>query len=517
MSSSNRGSRARSSGRMTYSSSDDGSCTIPNIPIGVVRIGVDYDEPIVGGFSGRMLLGSNPKSKITLKDLPRLHQAYDIPSYASLHAPSGGERANWNLPGWVCMYDLPFKEGFRFPLPMLAKEVWEYHLVSPSQLMPNVWHALMAMEVFSEKYAIEFTVEEVLRAYSLKEHHTDKGRYQFLSKLKSSLIVDLKDCDKHWKDRYFFVSHNVLGLPADCKIPHGWSSASRVNLLFAWVCREAQGRVDRFVEFREEDRRWQAILSDLNLRGSSLWSQVPHHPEGFGAMERLQARKKQAIAASSAEKDVFNEFVEKIELSFSSSASTHSEFGPHLEEVNKLLWPKDKDRFDQLGSKSSLSASISHAFQGMQGLMWANEKIQEFEKQVKRLNCQNVDLRSEVRGLKTCKKVLEKLNGELKTQLDVKELDASRLQPTLATLANVQAKVDMLEGRLTNIALEAEIQCRGQMAIDFRDGKADSWNVTQFIADYEELQQMRVEEAIQANNLAISFGDMTTGALGQKD
>ena len=153
----------------------------------------------------------------------------------------------------------------------------------------------------------------------------------------------------------------------------------------------------------------------------------------------------------------------------------------------------------------------------MQGLMWANEKVQELEKQVKTLKSQNVDLRSEVKGLKTCKKDLEKLNGDLKTQLDAKELDASRLQPTLDTLANVRTKVDMLEGRLTDIALEAEIQCRGQMAIEFRDGKADSWNVTQFIADYEELQQMRVEEAIQANNLAVSFGDMTTGDLGQED
>ncbi|XP_062083222.1 uncharacterized protein LOC133789394 [Humulus lupulus] len=126
---------------------------------------------------------------------------------------------------------------------------------------------------------------------------------------------------------------------------------------------------------------------------------------GSGAMERLRARKKQAIASSSVEKDVVNEvplppplptagktqknkkkqtsptdssdwFAEKIELSFPSSASAHSEFVPHLEEVNKLLWPEDKDRFDQLGSKSSLSASISHVFQGMQGLMWANEKIQ---------------------------------------------------------------------------------------------------------------------------------------------
>lgn len=226
MSSSNRGSIVGSSGRVTCTSSDDGSCTDPHIPTGVVGIGVDSGEPIIGGSPSRMLLGSNPKSKISLKDLPRLRQVYNIPSYASLHAPSGGERANWILPGWVCMYELPFKEGFRLPLPRLVREVCEYHLVSPSQLMPNVWRVLMALEVFSEKHGIEFTVAETLHAYSLQEHHKDKGRYQFFSRSKNPLIVELKDCDKYWKDRYFFVSYNVLGLPADCKIPQAWSSAS---------------------------------------------------------------------------------------------------------------------------------------------------------------------------------------------------------------------------------------------------------------------------------------------------
>ena len=144
----------------------------------------------------------------------------------------------------------------------------------------------------------------------------------------------------------------------------------------------------------------------------------------------------------------------------------------------------------------------------MQGVLWATKKVQEMEKQMKTLNLQNVNLRSENKDLKNCKKELEKLNEKLKSELDVSQLDASRLQPTLATLANVQTKVDMLEGRLTDISLEAEIQCRGQMAIDFRDGKTDSWNVTQFIADYEELQQMRAEEALQADLLAASFGDM---------
>lgn len=219
-----------------------------------------------------------------------------------------------------------------------------------------------------------------------------------------------------------------------------------MGLPFAWVVRGAQERVDRFAKFPEEDRRWQVILSDFNLRGSSLWSHIPQPTEGIalptsriqsriilvtrslellgydpsllseltpdernfadllmagetfrlnlsgsGAMERLRARKKQVATTSHPEKDVVNEvppppspaagksqkakkkrpspadssdwFADKIGLSFPSSASAHSDFGPHLEEVHKLLWPEDKDRFDQLGPQSSLSATASYVFQ----------------------------------------------------------------------------------------------------------------------------------------------------------
>ena len=46
--------------------------------------------------------------------------------------------------------------------------------------------------------------------------------------------------------------------------------------------------------------------------------------------------------------------------------------------------------------------------------------------------------------------------------------------------------------------------------MEYRDNKAESWDISHYIGDYEELMRMRVEEDAQTSQLANSFGEMTT-------
>ena len=121
----------------------------------------------------------------------------------------------------------------------------------------------------------------------------------------------------------------------------------------------------------------------------------------------------------------------------------------------------------------------------MQGLMYALDKIKNMKEQMKDMRTERDNLRGEMKELKGCKKELDRVKEELRTQLDAKEQDSERLKSALADLATAQDRVDMLEGRLIDIGLEAEIQCRGKMAMEYRDNKAESWNISQYIADYE--------------------------------
>ena len=39
---------------------------------------------------------------------------------------------------WVALYELPFQDGMRFPIPKLVREVLDHFEVAPIQLMLNV-------------------------------------------------------------------------------------------------------------------------------------------------------------------------------------------------------------------------------------------------------------------------------------------------------------------------------------------------------------------------------------------
>ena len=85
------------------------------------------------------------------------------------------------MPGWVVIYELMLKDGMRFPIPKLIRDVCNHYEIAPSQLMPNAWRILMSLESLSIRHGVECKLEEVLFSYYLKEHDTDKGRYKLIA------------------------------------------------------------------------------------------------------------------------------------------------------------------------------------------------------------------------------------------------------------------------------------------------------------------------------------------------
>ncbi|XP_062079671.1 uncharacterized protein LOC133784254 isoform X3 [Humulus lupulus] len=524
-------------------------------PLGdVTGRGIDSNEPIDGGMPGSgSMLSSNPRSSISLGELTYLRRHYEIPDTISLHAPAKAERPDWHLPGWVCLYELPFKEGLRFPIPRLVVELCEYHEISPGQLMPNSWRILMSLEVLCERHKITLGVADLLRAYYLKAHLNDKGRYQLTTRGKDPpLIISLKSGDKRWKDRYFFVPFVSLGLPADSRIPCSWSPACRLRVEYLWDSRESSGRLKSILAIPEAEREWSDLLSESSLRQSSLWRSVEKLPEdvamsrpftlpltGSNALERLRQAKKSSVGSSEADREVVvppadppvltrsqtkkkkkavrddssDPFSDTVALSFPSNAAAYSEIGPHLGEIDKLLWPEDDHRMEQVGTDGSIDTTVSHLFQGLQGVIWLKKKIKSLMATLKEVRSQRNDLRGEVSRLKDSKKESDQLIADLKAQLESKEADVEKLRVTLGQVDDLKAEVASLENRMLVIGMEAEIQCRGVMASEFRDGKADSWDVPKYIADLEELEKMRAEEITRAEELATSFGIMTTNDL----
>ena len=54
-----------------------------------------------------------------------------------IRVPTAHERVNWVVPGWVAIYELKLKDGMRFPIPRLIRDVCDYFEIALSQLTPN--------------------------------------------------------------------------------------------------------------------------------------------------------------------------------------------------------------------------------------------------------------------------------------------------------------------------------------------------------------------------------------------
>ncbi|KAK3230762.1 hypothetical protein Dsin_002643 [Dipteronia sinensis] len=100
--------------------------------------------------------------------MDNLRMIYGIPDHVVLRAAKEHERADWDVPGWTCFYEYNFCQGFRFPVPSLARRLLVYYDIASGQLMPNSWRILISLTVLREKYKLKFGLCSLLHSYYLK-------------------------------------------------------------------------------------------------------------------------------------------------------------------------------------------------------------------------------------------------------------------------------------------------------------------------------------------------------------
>ena len=61
----------------------------------------------------------------------RLRYFYKFPKSVEIQALEAHEHVNWVVPSWVALYELPFQDGMRFPIPKLVREVLDHFEIAP--------------------------------------------------------------------------------------------------------------------------------------------------------------------------------------------------------------------------------------------------------------------------------------------------------------------------------------------------------------------------------------------------
>ncbi|XP_057789259.1 uncharacterized protein LOC131006120 [Salvia miltiorrhiza] len=545
---------SESSSENSRSSDDDTSCldTVNGVPRNRPRagydvvmfdygIGVNLSGPLEGSIPAYKLGNESPKSVITFDKLDELRAVYAIPPCASLAAPSGSERPDWLYPGWTVLYECFLQMGARFPLPRLVFEACTHYRVAPGQLVPNVWRTLMAIQVFSELRGVHFSFSEVLQAYSLETHRTDNVRYQF--KANRPLVLSLPDSAKKWRSRYFFISNNALGEPRDSIIPQAWEACTCPRRGPTSLAFDSASKIDWFLGFSEEDRQICNILTEANLRVSSLWSRVPadHRMSksyvppllGKGAAMDVIRRNRQKAASSSgavtadvtaarvphstrvpahkkkrsAEVDLtLSDRVDDdpVNLSFP-NVSAHAQLGPVRGVAEQLLLPRDRDYLKEMGSGSVASELFDHAFLSLQKAAFLMERTGAMEAELRELRAERENWKGEMTAVK---KTRDEARQVVKKLESAKLEDARRLERAVADCKELEAKVVALEQQVLYKSCETEVRVRGEMALAYLENQPPkTWDVQQYIDEFNEWKAGREEQAAE---LASNLVGMTT-------
>ncbi|GMN31428.1 hypothetical protein TIFTF001_049681 [Ficus carica] len=223
---------------------------------------------------------SNPRSVLTESDLSEIRGRYGFPNEVQIRLPFKGERADTVSEGWICMYTIYFESGLRLPLPpLLIRAMNHYNLAIP-QLMPNGMRVFLGLIVLSEEASIELTVDDVLAIYYPQENSKDHGRYSMYPQRKKQVVGEMKNADRYWQDRYFFMHINKksMGVLADAFNPFWGTLRKEVKkpppkaLLF-------EEKLERLLAL--PDRDWDDIQVPRRLRASSLWKDFVELPSGI--------------------------------------------------------------------------------------------------------------------------------------------------------------------------------------------------------------------------------------------
>ncbi|PON66432.1 hypothetical protein TorRG33x02_267800 [Trema orientale] len=457
----------------------------------------DVDGLIAGGKRGNLLI-KNPMSTIGPTELISFRSTYRIPDNVKLHAPHKFERVDSNLPGWICMYIFPFKFGLRLPLPRLVEEYCAFHILCPSQLIPNTWRVLLAVEVLAEKYGLVASLRDIFFCFYSKEHPLEKGRYNLVCrKSERNLITGLKDGDKRWKNRYLFLLFENLGLRVDSPIPSYWTSGCRIKVLADHFGSRGTPEVAGVIlSLSIKERYWENVLSESSLRKSSLWRQVPVPPEGIpypsSRAVALTLLIRRSLELLGYHLSILPELTPAEQLFADHIMSGPGKVAPLAGDnaLEELLLPTDPTRGSVGGKKKRVvventqdTGDISLVFPSSS---CSSEMAPIFEEVDKLLFPEDHD----------------RMDQEALSQIETLRGENEALQVQNAEL----------EDRRAVAALESEIQVHGQMAKDFLAGQ---WNSSKYIQDYEALfaigNPQEEEEEDNEDALDASVGGMSVG------
>ncbi|KAL5580186.1 hypothetical protein UlMin_012628 [Ulmus minor] len=442
------------SGRVTEEvDSEDDEAEVDSEETEVLATTMTIDaESNLESHPGECMLLKNPRSSVATEDIRLWRYLYGIPPSVEIRVPTAHERVDWVVPGWVAIYELMMKDGMRFPIPRLLRDVCDHYEIAPSQLMPNAWRVLMSLESLSIRNGVDCELGEVLFSYYLKEHDKDKGRFKLIVRVgRAPIITCLRTNDRGWKDRFIFVRGDLVWGPRGPGGVSGhWKATSRDFNRALPSGLIAEERTRQLLDIAVGERDYGVALSEENLRASRLWDFVEERPDLMSGRINIPSAKEAKLmmkgAASSSQREKKRKRVvladtrvvddpeacklskaeaalaavgksqstgsgepspgkakkakgksaeggDSVVVPMPSDGSVYSDPSFVKDATEALLLPEDRKRLSEIGPVQSAEWSCAHAYQALMGWTHLRSQITAQEKRNVDLTASNATLR----------------------------------------------------------------------------------------------------------------------------
>ncbi|CAH9112749.1 unnamed protein product [Cuscuta europaea] len=228
---------------------------------------------------------NSKQAKLSEYHVDFIRSSIGFPHDAVIRFPATNERIDWFCDGWVNFLMYPFKIGMKFPFSRLVRDFLAFVRVSPSQIMPQVWRVLRALEVLSEKHSLALDFEDLGFTYDLRS--SGAGRFTLAVKEGKEALIHKVDKanDRGWMNLYFFVNKESLGADGSFLEENLHKERKTIPLVPGLHSEERNARI---LSFPIEDRTYVNLVSDFQEDSGQGYEVSKDDGEGMSAFVPLQ-------------------------------------------------------------------------------------------------------------------------------------------------------------------------------------------------------------------------------------
>ncbi|GMN69444.1 hypothetical protein TIFTF001_038495 [Ficus carica] len=147
--------------------------------------------------------------------------------------------------------------------------------------MPNGMRVFLGLIVLADEAGFELSVDDILAIYYPQENFKDHGRYSMYPRRKKQVVGEMKNADRYWQDRYFFmhVNEKSMGDLANAFYLYGVFFVSKEQKKLPPKALLFEEKLERLLAL--PNREWDEIHVPKRFRASSLWKDFVELPSGI--------------------------------------------------------------------------------------------------------------------------------------------------------------------------------------------------------------------------------------------